>query len=162
MSWKYRLVSLTLGWQLLAYSQVAGAQFELYKRTSFDALRDEMNTVKVFGLTQKNAVSMDGDPNGTACSKRHYNDDISNRWCHSIFVKIVDTKLRDLGVPKSLAALAAGSIFLPKEFLIDQNPSPADLMIADFGLYQFAENSGNVSISLFGDGATILSIEKTF
>lgn len=162
MKMSHRFVSLTVGCHLLLYTQLAGASFELYRSSTLLPKTDEVHIVRTMGLSQKNALIMDGDPNGTACSNRHEQNDISNRWCHSFFVKIVNEKLLEMGMPKYLSALASASIFVPKEFLVDKNPSAADLVIADLELYEFAENLGRISISVFGDGAAAIGIEKKF
>lgn len=141
-------------------SAAHGASFELIERMKLNP--DNYKTTRVFGFSHQDVLSFDGDPKGSACSESHKQNDLSNRWCHALYVKIADEKLRDLGVPKTLSALASASIFLPKEYLIDKNPSPADLMIAEYSLYEFDDDSGKIALSLFGDGATILSLEKTF
>ena len=141
-------------------SAAHGASFGLIERVKLNP--EDYKTPRVFGFSHRDVLSFDGDPNGSACSEAHKQNDLSNRWCHALYVKIVDEKLRDLGVPKSLSALASASIFVPKEYLIDKNPSPADLMIAEYALYEFDDDSGKIALSLFGDGATILSLEKTF
>lgn len=130
--------------------------------TSDSSTIDTYGNVRVFGFSQKEVLTMDGDPNGTACSDRHTHDDLSNRWCHAFFVKLIDGQLRSKGVPMGLSSFISALAFVPKEFFIDKKPSMADLMIAEYPFHEFENNSGKIAVTLFADRTAILTVLKTF
>jgi len=146
---------------LLNLLLTTSVSFAGYEFISYESIKPTMDTT-VFVLTHRTVVMIDGDPNGTACSERHKQDDFANRWCHALFVKLTDHKLREWKVPKVISALLSASIFVPKEFMIDKNPSMADLVIAEYPFHEFEDKSGNVAVSLFADGAAFFSINKSF
>lgn len=146
---------------LLTSLLTTSVTFAGFEFISYESIKPSMDAT-VFGLSHRTVVMIDGDPNGTACSERHKQDDYANRWCHALFVKLVDGKLTDLKVPKFISAVLSASIFVPKEFLIDKNPSMADLVIAEYPFHEFEDKSGNVAVSLFADGAAFFSINKSF
>ncbi|UOF02553.1 hypothetical protein [Bdellovibrio reynosensis] len=125
---------------------------------------DSLGPVTVFGFSEKEVLAMDNDPQGAACSDKHNQGDISNRWCHAYFVKLVDTYLRKQGLNKNLSALLAASIFVPKEFLYDKNPSASDLVIAEYEVFNRFGTKQNtrLTVSLFGDKTVFLTFQKRF
>lgn len=124
-------------------------------------LVDADGTFRVFGFSEQEILKMNGDDHGGACSPRHNHDDIANRWCHASIVKVVDAALRSIGVPPLIAASAAASIFVFKEYAYDLHPSHADLVaVADQNIY--SSDDLNISFTLFGDGSPFIVLRKRF
>lgn len=116
---------------------------------------------RVFGYTEKEILAMSGDEHGQACSHLHDHDDIGNRWCHASIVKFADAALRSLGINPLIAASAAASIFVYKEYGYDEHPSKADLVVmADQSIY--SSEDLDISFTLFGDGAPFIVLHKKF
>ena len=68
---------------------------------------------KVFGLSEKDVLEMDGDPNGAACSDAHIRNDMSNRWCHAMIVKVIQETLKKNGDKKvTFTAFGDGMFFI--------------------------------------------------
>ncbi len=102
------------------------------------------------GLTAQQALLASRDSQGTnACSSQHLHGDLANRWCHSALARIFSSVLERIGVGPGLASLAGGVFWVPKEFFMDKNPSPSDLVIT------YADRLGTKSttfeITLYGD-----------
>lgn len=116
----------------------------------------------VFGLTEKQVLEMDGDPNGAACSKAHIRNDYSNRWCHAYFVKLTYETAKKYGVPNILAGMLGASIFVVKEYAIDLHPTKADLVIADYTLFESKNKKEKISGTIFGDKMVFITYEKKF
>ncbi|MCM2278670.1 MAG: hypothetical protein NDJ89_11405 [Oligoflexia bacterium] len=131
---------------------------------------------RVFGLTERETLDHVGDPNGSSCSGRHLHGDLANRRCHAQVVQAVDLLLRNLKVPKEFSALAAASVFVPKEYGrkvvskrfadkvgLDRRPSLSDLVIADYELFRSKERGGPVLRgTYFLDRAAFLHWERRF
>lgn len=119
---------------------------------------------KVFGLTEQDVLNQDGDPEGTACSRRHSQGDMSNRWCHAFFVKAADSFLRAKGLSKNPSALLSASIFVPKEYGIDKKPSRSDLVMAEYEIYETiqAQYPSRMTVTVFGDTAMFMNFEQQF
>ena len=118
--------------------------------------------ITILGFTQKEALRASGDYIGyNACSLKHIQGDIANRWCHGAFVKALEsTLIENLHINKYVANLLSASVFLPKEYLIDLHPSPSDLSIIDFPLY--SDTNSIVELTLFGDGVFYIKVNKKF
>jgi hypothetical protein len=126
---------------------------------------EQQPELRVFGFTEREALEQSGDPDGSAFSKKHTQGDLANRWAHAAVVKMVQGGFSAAGFGKWSSALLAASIMLPKEFLIDRSPSGSDLVIADVPVLRSgSRNRGEtaVFVSLFGDGAVFLSLQKGF
>ena len=115
----------------------------------------------IMGMSESMAVGMSGDPYGNAFTHDH--GDIANRWSHATVAAMVRESLRGVGVQGLAATLIGASVFVPKEMLIDQNPSASDFVV-DFELYR--QTSGrsvsSMSVTVFGDGAVFLGMWRTF
>lgn len=116
----------------------------------------------VFGLTEKQVLEMDGDPNGSACSGAHIRNDFSNRWCHAFIVKLAYETAKLNGVANIAAAMLGASIFVVKEYAIDLHPSKSDLVIADYMIYKSKNNSESITGTVFGDGMIFINYQKKF
>ncbi len=152
---------------IILVTSPAKASFELLsspeqKITALWSHEAQTTESRVMGFAQKDILSLDGDPNGSACSDQHKQNDLSNRWCHALFVKIANERLSKIGLTGVVSSILSASIFLPKEYMIDQKPSLADLVISEIELMEFSEKSGNLALSIFGDGAFVVSLYKTF
>ncbi|HEX7674143.1 MAG TPA: hypothetical protein VF412_08225 [Bdellovibrio sp.] len=122
---------------------------------------DPDGNFRVFGYTEKQIVAMSGDEHGGACTHEHDHDDIANRWCHASIVKLADAALRSLGVNPLVAASAAASIFVYKEYGYDLHPSKADLVVvADQSVY--SSDDLDISFTMFGDGSPFIILHKKF
>lgn len=117
---------------------------------------------RVFGLSEKDVLAMDGDPNGAACSDDHIRNDMSNRWCHAIIVKVIQETLKKHGVPNIIASLAGASVFVVKEYGYDLKPSKPDLVLADVEIFKSKKGDKKVTFSAFGDGMFFINFEKKF
>ncbi|WP_415063261.1 hypothetical protein [Bdellovibrio sp.] len=119
--------------------------------------------LSVFGFTEQQVLEMDGDPNGRACSGRHIQGDMSNRWCHAQVVKFADNYFKYLGFSQPLASMMAAFIFVPKEYLIDLKPSKSDLVISEYELYRTEDQKRvRITATVFGDKAIFFTFEKKF
>ncbi len=118
----------------------------------------------VFGFTEEDVLRADGDPHGEACSSKHNQGDMSNRWCHAYFVKLADSYLREKGVNKEISAILSVSILVPKEFLIDLHPSASDLVMTEYEFYNQTHHRKNTraTITVFGDKAIFMTLQKQF
>lgn len=148
---------------LLFISTALASPFKLIQPPSQYNFRSHENQIfeaRVLGLTQFDALSMDGDPNGTACSLRHLRNDFSNRWCHAFFVKLVNQELRSRNVNKFASSFLSALILVPKEYVYDKNPDLADLVISEFTLYETKQNQA--SISVFGDWMIVFTFYRIF
>lgn len=123
---------------------------------------EDNKEIVVFGLTEKNALELDGDPNGNACESNHNHDDYSNRWCHAFFDKLVSEVAKKHGIPNVVASLMGASIFIVKEYAIDQNPSMPDLVVTDFEIYKTEKNSKSLNATVFGDGMVFITYKRSF
>ncbi|MNK07418.1 hypothetical protein D3C87_253320 [compost metagenome] len=124
-----------------------------------------MAPVEVFGFTQQEVLAHDGDtPNGDPCGSKHEQGDLSNRWCHAYFVTLTNKTLRNSGVNKEVSALLAATIFLPKEYLIDQKPSASDLVMADYEIFDAEKNlrRTRMGVTIFGDKTVFLTFYRNF
>lgn len=117
---------------------------------------------KVFGLAEKDVLAMDGDPNGAACSDDHIRNDMSNRWCHAIIVKVIQETLKKNGMPSILASLAGASVFVVKEYGYDLKPSKPDLVLADVEIFKSKKGDKKVTFTAFGDGMFFINFENRF
>ena len=117
---------------------------------------------KVFGLSEKDVLEMDGDPNGAACSDAHIRNDMSNRWCHAMIVKVIQETLKKNGVPNIIASLAGASVFVVKEYGYDLKPSKPDLVLADVEVFKSKKGDKKVTFTAFGDGMFFINFEKKF
>lgn len=120
---------------------------------------------RVFGFSEKEVLSfVDDRINTSACSIDHIHGDLANRWCHGAVVKVIDETLKANGVSKIISALLSASFFIPKEYLIDMNPSKSDLVISDFEMFNYQNAKGGIkgTITLFGDGMLFLNFNKKF
>lgn len=117
---------------------------------------------RVFGLSEKDVLEMDGDPNGAACSAAHIRNDMSNRWCHAIIVKVIQETLKKNGVPNIIASLAGASVFVVKEYGYDLKPSKPDLVLADVEVFKSKKGDKKVTFTAFGDGMFFINFEKKF
>lgn len=124
------------------------------------AAKDGRPVFRTMGFTEKEVLGLVGDEQGATCSKKHLQGDLANRWCHASVVKVIDRSLRAQGISPVLAALAGAAFFVPKEFLIDKNPSASDLVAADLEAYQ--NKNTKVEVSIFGDGAIFITLNKRF
>lgn len=148
---------------LLFISTALASPFKLVQPPSQFNFRTHENQVfeaRVLGLSQFDALFMDGDPNGTACSLRHLRNDFSNRWCHSFFVKLVNYELKSRNVNKLASAILSSITLIPKEYLYDKNPDWADLVVSEFTIYETKQNQ--LSISIFGDWMVVFTFYKIF
>lgn len=141
-------------------------KMHLEGRLKYTAVTKTENPEKftVFGYTEKEVLDMVADPNGEACGSKHIHDDLANRWCHGAVVKFIDGNLRAAGVNKVVSALLGASVFLPKEYLIDLHPSKADLVIADYEIFNVKDSKGSnkATITIFGDGLVFINFTKKF
>lgn len=115
----------------------------------------------VMGMSESSAVQMSGDPYGSAFTHDH--GDVANRWAHASVATMVRESLRGFGVQGTVAALIGAAVFVPKEMLIDQNPSASDFVV-DFELYRQTKGRSvsSMSVTVFGDGAVFLGMWRTF
>ncbi|MEK2646184.1 hypothetical protein [Bdellovibrio sp. BCCA] len=125
---------------------------------------ESVQPVRVFGFTEQDVLNADGDPHGQACSNKHNQGDLSNRWCHAYFVKLTDNYLRSKGVNRHLSAVLSASIFIPKEYGYDLHPSPSDLVMAEYEIYSKVQTrrSTRMTVTAFGDKAVFFTLEKRF
>lgn len=117
-------------------------------------------TFRVMGLTEKEVLDQVDDENGATCSKSHEQGDAANRWCHAAVVKTIDRTLQARGMNPALAAVIGAAFFVPKEYIYDKNPSASDLVAADLRVH--SSKLTNVEVSVFGDGAIYISIQRKF
>lgn len=120
----------------------------------------EPETIKVMGLTEREALELSNDPNGEACSNKHNQGDVANRWCHTVIVDYVNRGLMKAGVNPIVSHVAASAFFLPKEFLYDKNPSLSDMGAPDITVYN--KNHAKVTVTPFADGAVFVTVDKRF
>lgn len=132
------------------------------KNTYIVAEINGQRTPIVFGLTEKQVLEMDADPNGEACSNNHNRNDFSNRWCHAYFVKLISETAKMNGISNFAAAMMGASIFVVKEYAIDLHPSKPDLVIADYQIYKSKNNSDLLTGTIFGDGMIFINYQKKF
>lgn len=126
---------------------------------------EEEFDAKVFGFTEQQVLDMTGDPHGAACSRKHLDGDMANRWCHAQVVKVADSFLREKGVSKNLSALMAASIFVVKEYGIDQHPSKSDLVVSEYEVFNnMRPQQGGVRVTAtaFGDNALFFTIKRAY
>lgn len=124
------------------------------------ASKEGQPVFRTMGFTEKDVLNMVNDENGATCSQKHLQGDLANRWCHASVVKVIDRSLRAQGLSPVLAAIAGAAFFVPKEFLIDKNPSASDLVTADLEAYK--NKNTKVEVSVFGDGAIFITLNKRF
>ncbi len=119
--------------------------------------------LRILGITEQEALMRSGDEFGVnSCSDKHLQGDMANRWCHGSIVKLADSALRDnTNINKYITNLLAASIFLPKEFLMDTNPSAGDLVLTDIPIYDNA-NGDKIELTVFGDGLFYVHFTKKF
>lgn len=122
--------------------------------------KEGLPVFRTMGFTEKQVLDLVGDEKGATCSTKHLQGDMANRWCHASVVKVIDRSLRAQGISPVLAAIAGAAFFVPKEFLIDKNPSASDLVTADLEAYQ--NKNTKVEVSVFGDGAIFITLAKRF
>lgn len=115
---------------------------------------------RTMGFTEREILNLVNDENGATCTDRHSQGDLGNRWCHAAIVKIIDRSLRAQGLSPALAAISGAAFFIPKEFIIDKNPSASDLVAADLEAYK--NKNTKVDISVFGDGAVFITLTKRY
>ena len=123
-----------------------------------DADYAHQGEVKVMGITEKEAVLMSNDPGGEACSNKHNQGDVANRWCHAVIVDYINRGLMSAGVNPIVSHVAASAFFLPKEYLYDKNPSLSDMGGPDITVYE--KNNSKVTITPFADGAVFVTVDK--
>lgn len=128
-------------------------------RPSFNLPYDP-NQVYVFGFKQKDVLLFDGDPRGVACSKAHYQNDLSNKWCHVMVSKVVSETLSLRGIDPRISSILSSMIYLPKEYGIDKKPSLGDMGIFEMPVY--SKGSRRVNASYFLDGTVIVSLGISF
>ncbi len=116
--------------------------------------------IKVMGMTEREALAFSNDPNGEACSDKHNQGDVANRWCHTVIVDYVNRGLMKAGVNPIVSHVAASAFFLPKEFLYDKNPSLSDIGAPDITVYN--KNHAKVTVTPFADGAVFVTVDKRF
>jgi hypothetical protein len=102
------------------------------------------------GLSAQQALLASRDSqDSNGCSSQHLHGDLANRWCHSALARVFSSVLERIGVSPGLASLAGGVFWVPKEFFVDRNPSPSDLVIT------YADRLGTKSttfeVTLYGD-----------
>lgn len=124
----------------------------------FQKESSEWGPFSVMGYTEKQVMEMVNNPNGQACSEKHNQGDLANRYCHASVVKAIDRSLQYYGVSRSLSALLAGAVFLPKEYLLDKNPSKSDLVIADYAILD--KSRTRIEVTAFADGAVFVVLRK--
>jgi hypothetical protein len=115
----------------------------------------------IMGMSEQSALQISGDPDGNAFDHDH--GDIANRWSHASIAAMARETLRGAGVPGPIAVLMGASILVPRELLIDDNPSASDLAL-DLELYRQAHGprASSVSVTVFGDGAVFLGMWRRF
>lgn len=118
----------------------------------------------VFGFTEKDVLTADGDPQGAACSHKHDQGDMSNRWCHAQIVKLADSYMRSKGLNKELSAIFSASIFVPKEYLYDLHPSMSDLVMAEYEIFSHTkqQKTTRMTVTAFADKAVFFTFQKQF
>lgn len=124
------------------------------------ATKEGQPVFRTMGFTEKEVLNLVNDEHGASCSQKHLQGDLANRWCHASIVKVIDRSLRAQGISPVLAAIAGAAFFVPKEFLIDKNPSASDLVTADLDAYK--NRNTKVEVSIFGDGAIFITLNKRF
>lgn len=123
--------------------------------------------LRVFGFTEEEALLHSGEPSerqGAACSSLHKHGDLANRWCHAYFADLTDKFLLSRGFSKGLSLMIAASIFIPKEYLVDKKASPSDIVTSEIAVYDRVKANKRTSVTMtaFGDGVAIISLEKQF
>jgi hypothetical protein len=91
--------------------------------------------VKLFGLTQEQALMMSGDDprySRGVCSRDHWQGDVANLWCHTYFTTLTKKVFKQQGASDLLANLASAVFFVPKEYLFDKNPSLSDITLGQY------------------------------
>ena len=112
--------------------------------------KKQMEELNVLGLTAKQSLQLSGDQEQDAvCGEGHDQGTMNNRFCHSYIAQSFSAWLQRRGVSKTLASFAGGIFWVPKEFLVDMNPSAHDLP------FTIADNLGTKSttfqVTVYGD-----------
>lgn len=115
-------------------------------------------SIEVLGMKESDAISAVGNmPGDTAC--HHIQGNIANRWCHAAIVKQYTQSLKDNGVESKLASVIGSTFFVPKEYLMDLNPSMSDIAgtyTDSFGKRKEFE----FEVTAFADGGFFLTLKK--
>lgn len=105
---------------------------------------------KVLGMTAREALLASRDDIQTiGCAHGHDQGDLANRWCHSAVANSFASWLERRGLNSTVASIAGGMFWVPKEFFYDLNPSAHDIV------FTFKDKLGTKSttfeVSVFGD-----------
>lgn len=115
-------------------------------------------SIEVMGMKESDAIRAVGNrPGDTAC--HHIQGNIANRWCHAAIVKQYTQVLKDNGVDGKIATVIGSTFFVPKEYLIDLNPSASDL-VATYSDSFGKRKQFEFEVTAFADGGFFLTLKK--
>lgn len=120
---------------------------------------DANGEMRIMGMTQQDALHASRDDiEINTCSIYHEQGDLANRWCHSLASQIAAHELESRGASPLVASLLSGLLFLPKEYLVDQNPSAHDITLT----YRdsLGTESSTFEVTVFGDAIADNHVSK--
>lgn len=136
--------------------------FEENQKPEFIVVEQENGQMQVFGMTEQEVLAqVENDQGGEACA--YENNNLANRWCHGLVVKVISESLKQRGYNSIVASLIGASFFIPKEYLIDDKPASADFVLADVPVYESNSiNKDRVQVTVFMDGVYFINYNFKF
>lgn len=124
-------------------------------------LLDSPEEMTTMGMNAKQSLQASGDQlHNNGCSEGHDQGTMNNRFCHSAIARTLSSWLEAKGVNGVVSSLVGGVFWVPKEYLIDLNPSAHD--IAFTYTDKLGTKSTTFEFTMFGDALFAHYMGKDF